>query len=875
MNETSKNAFSSNFVAEIIFRMYYVDMNKTKESKKDSKPEFLQYLKDNIGTILGIIGAIAAFIMVAFGEHGIAYTVISIVLFLPAVAIIAITLFVIRYKKQQKLVKNVTSEISEKYTSELLNLAREVIEGFSNDALGNTDKWIKTICKEFNGFLECALRKTFTVSVFFTTEPENNKMFRNRELKLICCNKNRIHDSARYSYINSCGPHTIDRNTEFEKATETGVFSVPSIKSVPSILYRTTINTNGKWYDYVSVFSIKNHLDGKPAEPEQNKGFICFDSLIPITEDEDIALRNYCSVMVTILYHLLTRRNGGDSFIGDNISPILSPSPNFDFLRISENQSCDLQSQPDFVCEKVKTTFNKEEMKTVKEKSLKYIERGHYTSPPLACIRTESTDLSDMHIIAQNQSILLDSKLKEFGVNAKVKSFTVSQSATLFEIHLANGTRVAQVTKLEKDIAYVLGTPSIRLEVAIEGKNAIGVEVSNREQGIISIRDILQSKEFVNHKSPLAAVIGKNIHDQCIIADITSMPHLLIAGSTGSGKSVCINSIIMSLLYRVHPDDVKLILVDLKRVELSLYNNIPHMLFSRVICEVQQTISVLEWLQLEMARRYRVLESNGINNISLYHAMPGYKTKQIEQMPFIVMIIDEAADLMQRAKDKVEPVIKSLSSLARACGIHIIMATQRPSADVITGVIKANFPTRISFRVMSRGDSTSIIGESGAEKLIGRGDMLYMHEGRIQRVQGAFVDLNEARQATEYIRANYETNFEYGLEKLILDGQHSVLLMADSVLLPILEWLVRDDNITKTASVAGIQRQFNFGFSRAGQIIDRLAAQGFVSEANGSKVREVLVTKEEVENFVSRQKVSKKGNAEQLANLYTTVKKRL
>ena len=488
-----------------------------------------------------------------------------------------------------------------------------------------------------------------------------------------------------------------------------------------------------------------------------------------------------------------------------------------------------------------------------------------YIKPTIDMIRTESSNLSEFHIEAMEKQKMLDEKLQEFGVNAKVTSFTVAPAVTRFEIQLASGVRVAQVEQLQKDISYVLGSTQVRLEL-IEGKNAIGVEVPNKKVGIVSIKDLLASREFMQHKSPLAVAIGKNISDEIVVGDISTMPHLLIAGSTGSGKSVCLNTILTSLLFRSHPDEVKLLLVDMKRVELNMYNEVPHMLIPRAIKEVQQAINALKWMQTEMTRRYDLLEKNGVNNIGLYHSLPAYQQGTLDRMPYIIMVIDEAADLIARGKKEVEESIKSLSSLARACGIHIILATQRPSVDVITSVIKTNFTVRIAFKVSSRGDSVTIINNSGAEKLVGRGDMLYVKESFATRVQGAYIELEETRRVMNFIRENNEAEFETELEDIILNGppvENAATGFGDAdgirgaggrggqdpLFVQVLKWLVRDDNLQRIASISGFQRQFGIGFARAGKIIDQLADAGYVSQGAGTKARQVLVSREDVEQI--------------------------
>jgi len=401
--------------------------------------------------------------------------------------------------------------------------------------------------------------------------------------------------------------------------------------------------------------------------------------------------------------------------------------------------------------------------------------------------------------------------------------------------------------------------------------------VPNKKVGLVSIKDVLASTEFNQSKSPLTIAIGKDLNDDVVIGDITKMPHLLIAGATGTGKSVCLNTILVSLLFRAHPDEVKLLLIDPKRVEFNEYNNGPHMLIPSAINNVKQAINAMKWLEHEMRRRYDVLKNNGVNNIAHYHSLQGYKNGTLERMPYILLVADEVGDLMAQGKREVEECIQSLSSLARAAGIHMILATQRPSTDVITGVIKANFVVRMAFQVLNRHDSTTILGDIGAEKLVGKGDMLFMKESKLQRVQCAFTETepdkgNERLAMMDFIRRNNETDFDVALEDVILNGLPETNSSSgggggggnaangfgdadfargkagqDPLFVQVLKWLVRDENFTKTASISNIQRNFNVGFARAGRIIDQLADAGYISSGGGTKARNVLVTRDDVD----------------------------
>jgi DNA segregation ATPase FtsK/SpoIIIE-like protein len=484
-----------------------------------------------------------------------------------------------------------------------------------------------------------------------------------------------------------------------------------------------------------------------------------------------------------------------------------------------------------------------------------------YVKPTLDLIRTESMDLSQFYSEANEKKTALDALFAQFNVNARVENYTVAPAVTRFEISLETGTRVAQVQNLYEDMNYILRTKNTRMETPIAGKNAMGIEVPNKEVGTVSIKDLLSCREFINHPSPLAICIGKNINNESVIGDLAKMPHLLVAGTTGSGKSVCINSIITSLIYRTSPDDLRLLLVDMKKVELNIYNNIPHMLIPHSITESQQAVNALKWLKVEMKHRYDLFGGQSVNDIALYQSLPAYKAGQLERMPYIVMIIDEAADLMASNRKEVEENIQSLASLSRAAGIHIILATQRPSVNVISGVIKANMVVRIAFRVISAIDSATILDTKGAETLVGRGDMLFKTATGIQRVQGCYIDNEESRRVLSFVRDKNEANFDIELEDIILNGMPDGARVGldgnplpgdgpqDPYFVQVLKYAVRENNTKKTLSISEIQRTFAVGFGRAGKIVDQLASAGYISNNGDNKPRDVLITREQVEDL--------------------------
>ena len=505
------------------------------------------------------------------------------------------------------------------------------------------------------------------------------------------------------------------------------------------------------------------------------------------------------------------------------------------------------------------TTLNLDLSSNNNEPAMETFKNKRYIKPTLDLIHTQSMDLSQFNSEASEKETKLNELFQQYNVRARVHSFSVAPAVTRFEIVPELGTRVAQIENLRDDMNFVLKTNNTRMESPIEGKNAIGIEVPNHTIGTVSIKDLLGSREFLSHKSPLAICVGKNINDEPIIADLAEMPHLLVAGTTGSGKSVCINTILTSLIFKSSPEELKLVLIDMKGgVELGMYNGLPHMLVERCISNVNHAVNAFKWLIREMDHRYDLLQGQHVNNIALYQALPAYKSGQIPAMPYIVMVVDETADLMSRNKKEVEDCIQNLAQKARAAGIHIILATQRPSVDVISGVIKANIGTRIAFRVLSGVDSRTILDAVGAETLMGRGDMLFMTAKGIDRVQGCYMTNDEIHQITNFVREKNPADFNREIEDLILNGLPdgsatsfsdggSEVGDQDPKLVQILRYAVRENNVRRTLSISEIQRKFSVGFGRAGRIMDQLEHAGFVGADFGNgKAREVLATREQV-----------------------------
>ncbi|WP_458412184.1 DNA translocase FtsK [Schinkia sp. CFF1] len=464
--------------------------------------------------------------------------------------------------------------------------------------------------------------------------------------------------------------------------------------------------------------------------------------------------------------------------------------------------------------------------------------------PPLGLLDVPQLEVDKDEEWLHEQSQLLDHAFESFNVGAKVVKATKGPAVTQFEVQPELGVRVNKITNLSDDLKLALAARDIRIEAPIPGKSTIGIEVPNRKSRPVLIREILRSPVFQRDSSPLVVALGLDISGQPIVTDLKKMPHGLIAGATGSGKSVCINSIIISLLYKASPHEVKLMLIDPKMVELAPYNGIPH-LVSPVITDVKAATAALKWAVEEMERRYELFAHEGVRDISRFNEKVLNENPKAEIMPYLVIIIDELADLMMVSPADVEDAICRIAQKARACGIHLLLATQRPSVDVITGLIKANVPTRIAFSVSSQVDSRTIIDISGAEKLLGRGDMLFLENGSNKpvRIQGNFVKDEEIERVTHFVRKQMKPNYLFVQEELI--KQSFDIAAEDELFDEACQFVIEQDS----ASASSLQRRFRIGYNRAARLVDMMEAQGIVSETKGSKPREVLISKEQLENM--------------------------
>ena len=496
--------------------------------------------------------------------------------------------------------------------------------------------------------------------------------------------------------------------------------------------------------------------------------------------------------------------------------------------------------------EKVKQVLQLEHTVTVEDE--------HYEFPPIQLLAEgDKKGIKGGKRAVADTATKLQKTLYSFGVSAKVENVSVGPAITRYELKPAEGVRVSKIANLADDIALNLAAETIRIEAPIPGKQAVGIEVPNKENEIVPLRDIIDSEAFKNHKSKLAFALGKDVAGNEVVTDIAKMPHVLIAGATGSGKSVCINTLISSIIYKAKPSEVKLVMVDPKVVELSVYNGIPHLLIP-VVTDPKKAAGALAWAVQEMVNRYSLFAAKNVRDIKGYNEALE-KEGEGQKLPQIVIIIDELSDLMMVSPKDVEDSICRLAQMARAAGMHLVIATQRPSVDVITGIIKANVPSRISFAVSSQVDSRTILDMAGAEKLLGKGDMLFYPAGAPKpvRIQGAFVSDKEVEKIVDFIKNNGEATYNDEIIQQIENANSTDKELdqaedddnTDPLLMEAIDVVVE----TGQASTSFIQRRFKVGYARAGRIIDQMEERGVISGFQGSKPREVLMSKERWEEL--------------------------
>jgi DNA segregation ATPase FtsK/SpoIIIE, S-DNA-T family len=478
-----------------------------------------------------------------------------------------------------------------------------------------------------------------------------------------------------------------------------------------------------------------------------------------------------------------------------------------------------------------------------------------YQIPPLSLLSDPySEEKIDTKLNIEENIKILESTFSNFGIDAKVVGVIQGPTVTRYEIHPAPGVKISKITILSNDIALAFAVASVRIEAPIPGKNAVGIEVPNRKRINVYLKEILQSNEFKNSKFKLPIALGIDIGGKPIIADLIELPHLLIAGATGSGKSVCINNIILSIIYNLSPEKVKLIMLDPKRVELNIYNGIPHLLIP-IITDTNQAIKVLNWVISEMEKRFKIFAEAGVRNLEGYNEYVRNLKNDINALPYIIIIIDELADLMLSSPVKAEEVLCRLAQMTRATGIHLIIATQRPSVDIITGSIKINFPSRIAFAVSTQVDSRTILDVNGAEKLLGNGDMLFSPVGVSKpiRAQGAFVTEKEIKNIVSYLR-EYGQSPEYEQEVLEFKNNKNLFIETeeeeeDELFNEAISIIINN----KQASISILQRKLRIGYTRAARLIDLMEKRGIVGSYDGRNPRKILLSAEEYLNNFEKQ----------------------
>lgn len=626
------------------------------------------------------------------------------------------------------------------------------------------------------------------------------------------------------------------------------IYTLTSIKRADII--QKTDDTMNKIQD-----GIENSVEKIKIKRQEMRNKKIFSSDDIFNDEDDIKTINSKSSR-----NIVTNTNdiNLEGFDDDFIDIKINDSSNTKNTEAVDKTEDDLKAKENPKTDKKPKTIKKEIEKTQKteetednneeidiEKEIHKEDIVHYEFPSLDLLKeVEVTNTSSKGKEIKDNIKIIQDTLNNFGVDAKVIGVNSGPTITSYEISLAAGVKVSKILSLSDNLALALATTDIRILAPIPGKSAVGIEVPNKNKDTLLLKEILDSDEFRNLKSKLPLALGKDVTGNTIISSIANMPHLLIAGATGSGKSVCINTIIMSILYKARPDEVKLIMIDPKVVELNVYNNIPHLLIP-VVTNAKKAQFSLNWAVQEMEKRYQLFAKNNVKDMQSYNELDTIT----EKMPQIVIIIDELADLMMVAATEVEDAICRLAQMARAAGMHLIVATQRPSVDVITGTIKANIPSRISFQVSSQIDSRTILDMSGAEKLLGKGDMLYYPSNLSKpiRVQGAFVSDKEVKRVCDFIRNQGEANYNQDAVESISTNNTSQTMQDDKDDLydEAVKLVVADGQ----ASISYLQRKLKIGYSRAARIVDQMEEMGVVSGYDGSKPRKVLIEEEDLENL--------------------------
>lgn len=603
----------------------------------------------------------------------------------------------------------------------------------------------------------------------------------------------------------------------------------------------------------------------KPLEQNEKK-LVNEDYLTEINENINNLKQENNEIKNLILKEENDIKNDDSSFVNLEEETYLDPESKAvagDLIKKMINDESNLNIKAETL--KIKSVDNKSfsqiEIPGAEKKSPIEVPKNYYKKPPkysrpnYELLNTIEIDNTDLQESIQKKAVVLENALETFNINAKVIRIVVGPAVTRYELEMPVGVPVKKILAHSDDIALNLASNGdVRIEAPIPGRSAVGIEVPNDKISTVGIKEILTSKEFNEAKAPLTFALGKDIGGAMRTCNLSKMPHLIVAGATGSGKSVCLNAIIISLIYRNSPEDLKLILIDPKRVEFTMYNGLPHLMLPNVITETDKAVNALSWAINEMERRFGLFQETRARNLEEYNMCQAVLSGEAQKLPLIVIIIDELADLMMLAKKEIEEKIMRLAQKARASGIHLILATQRPSVNVITGTIKANFPSRIAFAVTSFVDSKTILDIGGAEKLLGKGDMLFAPSDKPEptRIQGCYIDGKEVERVVEYIKTNNDYDFDNEIEKSITETTKvngNPFTDADAQndeLLPLALRLFIENG---QASITMLQRRFRIGFSRAASLVDEIERRGYIGPAEGSKQRSVNITMEEFRNL--------------------------
>lgn len=609
-----------------------------------------------------------------------------------------------------------------------------------------------------------------------------------------------------------------------------------------------------------NVISFKKKKNKKKGKEENNDiPLVNLDSLTP-EEISDYSKSSDINIQGLDIERAPTYEDELKDKFGKNVSTSVV-NHGTGSLEPYPNDTTDVEQAKDYDNNEVKKSNEKITAKDIEDLNIdQSSQEKEYIFPSIKLLNPPKSKVgkaqkTEKHL--KETAVKLQSTLDSFGVHVTITNVSCGPSVTRYELQPDQGVKVKSITSLADDIKLNLAASEIRIEAPIPGKSAVGIEVPNKDNFIVTIKEMIESQEFVNHPSDIAFTVGRDIGGQVIIADIAKMPHLLIAGATGSGKSVCINTLIMSILYKSKPSDVRMIMIDPKVVELNAYNGIPHLLIP-VVTDPKKAAAALNWAVIEMTDRYKKFADVGVRDLKGYNEKMREEAYQndesYQKLPQIVIIIDELADLMMVAPSEVEDAICRLAQMARAAGLHLIIATQRPSVNVITGVIKANIPSRIAFAVSSAVDSRTIIDGAGAEKLLGKGDMLFFPSGypKPVRIQGAFVSDKEVSAVVDsLIKNNSEANYSQEIKETIENAKEREAITVannerDDYFVEAGRFIIEKDK----ASIGMLQRVYRIGFNRAARIMDQLADVGVVGPEQGTKPRDILMNEEEYEQFL-------------------------